>query len=60
MVNMLVKCEAKSNRVKGVAFHPTLPWILSALHNGTIQLWDYQLGTLLDKFEEHEGPVRGI
>ena len=60
MVNMLVKCEAKSNRVKGVAFHPTLPWILSALHNGTIQLWDYQLGTLLDKFEEHEGPVRGM
>ena len=60
MVNMLVKCEAKSNRVKGLAFHPTLPWILSALHNGTIQLWDYQLGTLLDKFEEHEGPVRGM
>ena len=60
MVNMLVKCEAKSNRVKGLAFHPTMPWILSALHSGTIQLWDYQLGALLDKFEEHEGPVRGM
>jgi coatomer protein complex subunit alpha (xenin) len=60
MVNMLVKCETKSNRVKGVAFHPTLPWVLSALHNGTIQLWDYQLGVLLDKFDEHEGPVRGM
>ena len=57
---MLVKCEAKSNRVKGLAFHPTMPWILSALHNGTIQLWDYQLGVLLDKFDEHEGPVRGM
>lgn len=60
MVNMLVKCEAKSNRVKGLAFHPTMPWILSALHSGSIHLWDYQLGTLLDKFEEHEGPVRGM
>ena len=60
MVNMLVKFEAKSNRVKGLAFHPTMPWLLSALHNGTIQLWDYQLGVLLDKFEEHEGPVRGM
>ena len=60
MVNMLVKFEAKSNRVKGLTFHPTMPWLLSALHNGTIQLWDYQLGVLLDKFEEHEGPVRGM
>ena len=57
---MLLKCETKSNRVKGVAFHPKLTWILSSLHNGTIQLWDYQLSTLLDKFEEHEGPVRSV
>mmetsp|Transcript_59015 Transcript_59015/g.104866 ORF Transcript_59015/g.104866 Transcript_59015/m.104866 type:complete len:1226 (+) Transcript_59015:36-3713(+) len=58
---MLVKCETKSNRVKGVSFHPKLSWILASLHNGTIQLWDYRIGSLIDKFEEHEGgPVRGI
>lgn len=31
-----------------------------SLHNGVIQLWDYRMCTLLDKFDEHDGPVRGI
>lgn len=57
---MLTKFESKSNRVKGLAFHPVRPWVLASLHNGHIQLWDYRMGTLLDKFEEHEGPVRGV
>jgi coatomer protein complex subunit alpha (xenin) len=58
---MLVKCETKSNRVKGLSFHPKLSWILASLHNGTIQLWDYRIGSLIEKFEEHEGgPVRGV
>lgn len=25
-----------------------------------IQLWDYRMCTLLEKFDEHDGPVRGI
>ena len=57
---MLIKFESKTNRVKGLSFHPIRPWILASLHNGVIQLWDYRMGTLLDKYEEHEGPVRGI
>ncbi|KAL7619948.1 hypothetical protein AAE478_010495 [Parahypoxylon ruwenzoriense] len=24
------------------------------------KLWDYRMGTLIDRFEEHDGPVRGI
>lgn len=52
---MLMKFESNSNRAKGVAFHPKRPWILASLHNGTVQLWDYRLGILIDKFEEHEG-----
>eukprot|EP00186_Timspurckia_oligopyrenoides_P004196 CAMPEP_0182445378 /NCGR_PEP_ID=MMETSP1172-20130603/3522_1 /TAXON_ID=708627 /ORGANISM="Timspurckia oligopyrenoides, Strain CCMP3278" /LENGTH=1243 /DNA_ID=CAMNT_0024641141 /DNA_START=159 /DNA_END=3889 /DNA_ORIENTATION=+ len=28
--------------------------------SGSIQLWDYRMGTLMERFEEHEGPVRGI
>ncbi|KAG6004339.1 hypothetical protein E4U21_001152 [Claviceps maximensis] len=36
------------------------PWILVALHSSTIQLWDYRMGTLIDRFEEHDGPVRGV
>eukprot|EP01094_Clydonella_sp_ATCC50884_P009361 TRINITY_DN1888_c0_g1_i1.p1 TRINITY_DN1888_c0_g1~~TRINITY_DN1888_c0_g1_i1.p1 ORF type:complete len:1247 (-),score=542.11 TRINITY_DN1888_c0_g1_i1:203-3943(-) len=57
---MLNKFETSSNRVKGIAFHPTRPWILASLHNGTVQLWDFRIRTLIDKFEEHDGPVRGV
>lgn len=57
---MLTKFESKSSRVKGIAFHPKRPWVLASLHSGLIQLWDYRVGTLIDKFDEHDGPVRGI
>ena len=46
--------------VTGLSFHPKRPWILASLHNGIIQLWDYRMCTLIDKFDEHDGPVRGI
>lgn len=32
----------------------------NSLHSGVIQLWDYRMCALLDKFDEHDGPVRGI
>ena len=57
---MHLKFETKSNRVKGLCFHPTRPWILASLHNGVIQLWDYRLRVLVDTFEEHVGPVRCV
>ena len=47
-------------RVKGLSFHPTRPYVLASLHNGVVQLWDYRMGVLLDRYEEHDGPVRGI
>ncbi|QPG76917.1 coatomer subunit alpha [Brettanomyces nanus] len=59
-MKMLTKFESKSSRAKGVAFHPTRPWILVSLHSSTIQLWDYRMGTLIARFEGHDGPVRGI
>nr|ODN86236.1 coatomer protein complex, subunit alpha (xenin) [Cryptococcus depauperatus CBS 7841] len=57
---MLTKFESKSPRVKGIAFHPKQPLLAASLHNGTIQLWNYQMGTLVDRYDEHDGPVRGI
>lgn len=45
----------QSNRVKGLSFHPKRPWILASLHSGVIQLWDYRMGTLIDRFDEHDG-----
>ena len=35
---MLTKFDSKSNRVKGLSFHPRRPWILAALHNGCLQV----------------------
>ena len=55
---MLVKFETKSNRVKGVAFHPKRPWVLASLHSGVIQLWDYRMGTMIDRFDEHDGTAQ--
>lgn len=52
---MIVKFETKSNRVKGISFHPTRPWVITSLHSGAVQLWDYRIGSLIDKYEEHEG-----
>lgn len=40
---------------KGLAFHPTQPLLAAALHNGSVQLWNYRMGVLVDRFEEHEG-----
>eukprot|EP01135_Chromosphaera_perkinsii_P004839 Nk52_evm3s299 gene=Nk52_evmTU3s299 len=57
---MLTKFETKSARVKGLAFHPKRPWVAASLHNGMIQIWDYRMGTLIDRYDEHDGPVRGI
>lgn len=57
---MKIRYENKTSRVKGLCFHPYLPWILVSLHSGSIQLYDYSAKQLLHKFEEHSGPVRGI
>ncbi|KAI0035489.1 coatomer subunit alpha-2 [Vararia minispora EC-137] len=57
---MLTKFESKSNRVKGLAFHPTQPLLAASLHSGSVQLWNYRMGVLVDRFEEHEGPVRAV
>ncbi|PIA60579.1 hypothetical protein AQUCO_00300222v1 [Aquilegia coerulea] len=50
---MLTKFETKSNRVRGLSFHPKRPWILASLHSGKmwftvgndykIRLWNYMM-----------------
>ena len=44
----------------GLAFHPTRPLLAASLHNGSVQLWNYQMGTLVDRFEEHDGELLGV
>ena len=51
--NFLQKFQAKTTRVKCLAFHPTRHWILAAMYNGQIHLRDWRLGTLIHTFHEH-------
>ena len=50
---MKLKFEAKSPRVKGISFHPSKPWIATALHSGEIQIWDYNIKICVGKFDVH-------
>ena len=52
--------ESKSNRVKGIAFHPRQPLLAASLHNGNVQLWNYQMGTLVGRLDEHDGAWTSI
>jgi WD40 repeat protein len=49
------------------SLRPSLGWriLCSALlvhpeAGVSLQLWDYRMGTLIDRFAEHDGPVRGV
>eukprot|EP00899_Mesostigma_viride_P001865 jgi/Mesvir1/1167/Mv17669-RA.1 len=52
------KLAQRSDRVKCVDIHPTEPWILANLYNGSIYIWNYQNQTLVKSFEVTELPVR--
>ena len=55
---MKLKFEAKSQRVKGIAFHPSKPWIITSLHSGNIQIWDYNMKLCVAKFDVPPHPRR--
>ena len=54
------KFETESKRVKGINFHRYRPWVIASMHNGAVHIFDYRVGVLIDKYEEHDGPVRGV
>jgi coatomer subunit beta' len=33
---------ARSERVKGIDFHPSEPWILTTLYSGHVYIWSYE------------------
>ena len=57
---MLVVSLFEANPVRGLAFHPTQPLLAASLHNGSVQLWNYRMGVLVDRFEEHEGACLSV
>jgi hypothetical protein len=49
---------AERRSCTGLAFHPTQPLLAATLFSGTVQLWNYRMGVLVDRFEEHDGERR--
>ncbi|TWU71101.1 hypothetical protein ED733_000658 [Metarhizium rileyi] len=49
---------ARSERVKGVDFHPQEPWILTTLYSGHAYIWSYETQQTVKTFELTEVPVR--
>lgn len=47
-----------SDRVKGIDFHPTEPWILTTLYNGKVEIWSYATNVLVKSIQVTELPVR--
>ncbi|RXW23627.1 hypothetical protein EST38_g2218 [Candolleomyces aberdarensis] len=52
------KLFSRSDRVKAVDFHPTEPWLLAALYNGSVNIYNHNTGALVKSFEVAEVPVR--
>ncbi|KAI0048076.1 coatomer protein [Auriscalpium vulgare] len=48
----------RSDRVKAVDFHPTEPWLICGLYNGTVNIYNHETGALVKTFEVAEVPVR--
>lgn len=49
---------ARSERVKGIDFHPTEPWILTTLYSGHVYIWSYETQSIVKTFELADVPVR--
>ncbi|XP_078696891.1 coatomer subunit beta'-like isoform X5 [Branchiostoma floridae x Branchiostoma belcheri] len=52
------KLSARSDRVKCVDLHPTEPWMLAALYNGNVHVWNVESQQLIKSFECCDLPVR--
>ena len=50
----------RSERIKGLDRHPTLPWIAASLYSGHVCIWNYETSTLVNSFEATELPVRTV
>jgi len=52
------KLLSRSERVKSVELHPSLPWVLIALYTGNVSIFDYNTQTSVRSFEVTNAPVR--
>ncbi|KAH3667213.1 hypothetical protein OGAPHI_002862 [Ogataea philodendri] len=50
--------NARSDRVKGIDFHPTEPWVLTTLYSGKVEIWSYETGSVVKTIDVTNVPVR--
>lgn len=50
--------STRSDRVKGIDFHPSEPWVLTTLYSGKAEIWAYSTNTLVRSFDVTNVPVR--
>ncbi|KAF8634631.1 hypothetical protein AX15_000808 [Amanita polypyramis BW_CC] len=54
------KLYARSDRVKAVDYHPTEPWLLTGLYNGSVNILSRDTGAIIKSFEVSDVPVRCV
>ncbi len=54
------RLTARSDRVKCVDLHPSEPWLLVALYNGNVHIWNFENQTLIKTFEVGLGLGLGL
>ncbi|KAL6942413.1 hypothetical protein ACO0QE_003588 [Hanseniaspora vineae] len=57
-LNIKKAFSSRSDRVKGIDFHPTQPWLLSTLYSGKAEIWNYETQQLVRSINITDVPVR--
>ncbi|KAK2463732.1 hypothetical protein APHAL10511_004225 [Amanita phalloides] len=54
------KLFTRSDRVKAVDYHPSEPWLLAGLYNGSVSILHRDSGALIKSFDVSDLPVRCV
>ncbi|ODQ67226.1 Coatomer, beta' subunit [Nadsonia fulvescens var. elongata DSM 6958] len=49
---------SRTDRVKGIDFHPTEPWVLTTLYSGKAQIWSFETNSLIKTIDISDVPAR--
>ncbi|TID19218.1 hypothetical protein CANINC_003788 [Pichia inconspicua] len=57
-LNIKKLSSTRSDRVKGIDFHPTEPWVLTTLYSGKIEIYSYETKSIVKSIDVTNVPVR--
>lgn len=47
---MNIKYQLKTNKIKGISFHPIRNWLIMSTYQGEVKIVDYMLGSILQEY----------